>query len=110
MNDCKTRGIDDAATPAEAGHSKAASSGSRITTSGLYDLIQSQGHRCALSGQQIEPDTAALDHKQPIEAGGKHVMENVWWLHKDVNAAKGTMTVEEFVAMCKRVASHCGTA
>jgi hypothetical protein len=33
-------------------------------------------------------------------------MENIWIVHADANRAKGTMTVEEFVALCKEVVIH----
>jgi len=74
-----------------------------ITTASLLELIKAQDYRCALSGVELTPETAQLDHKQPMSAGGKHELGNVWFVHKDVNRAKSTMTVDEFVQMCLRV-------
>jgi 5-methylcytosine-specific restriction endonuclease McrA len=75
-----------------------------VTAARLLELIESQGYRCALSGVSLTPETAVLDHKTPRSEGGAHVMSNVWFVHRDVNRAKGTMTVEAFKLMCTRVA------
>jgi 5-methylcytosine-specific restriction endonuclease McrA len=76
----------------------------KVTGARLLTMIENQEYRCALSGIELEPDTAVLDHKIPRKRGGKHELSNVWWLHRDVNRAKGTMTVDEFRLMCSRVA------
>jgi 5-methylcytosine-specific restriction endonuclease McrA len=77
-----------------------------MNEAGLLELLESQEFRCALTGEPLTPDDATLDHRIPVSAGGQHDLSNVWWVHKDVNTAKGTMGCDEFVAMCKRVASH----
>ena len=64
------------------------------------------GYRCAISGRELTPETATLDHIIPIARGGKHCIENVWVVHAQVNAAKGTMTVEEFLAVCHDVVKY----
>ena len=56
-----------------------------------------------LTGRDLTPQTAALDNIVPIRCGGKHVIENVQVLHKNVNRAKGSLTNEEFVALCREV-------
>lgn len=72
----------------------------------ILALIESQQYRCALSGRPLTPETASLDHAIPLSRGGVHDISNVQVLEYRVNAAKGTMTVEEFVAMCRDVARH----
>lgn len=74
-----------------------------MSTSGVLDLLERQRFRCALSGRPLTPESAALDHVVPIRCGGEHVIENAQVLHKDVNRAKGSMTSEEFVALCGEV-------
>jgi 5-methylcytosine-specific restriction endonuclease McrA len=66
-------------------------------------LLGDQHYRCALTGRWLTPQTAALDHIMPIRRGGEHVIENTQVLHKDVNRAKGSLTSEEFLAMCREV-------
>lgn len=74
--------------------------GTPVTTTAVLGLLNEQSYRCALTGRALTPETAALDHIVPIQRGGKHALENTQVLHNDVNRAKGTMTNEEFVAMC----------
>lgn len=78
--------------------------GTPVTTSTVLGLLERQGYRCALTGRQLTPETAALDHIIPIKYGGEHVIENTQVLHKDVNRAKNSMTNVEFAQMCEEVA------
>ena len=77
-----------------------------ITAGFLLKLIESQDYRCALTGRELTPETATLDHKHPQAEGGDHERENVWWIHEDVNRAKGTMSTEDFIRLCRDVASY----
>jgi len=63
----------------------------------ILALIESQQYRCALSGRELSPETASLDHVIPLSRGGVHDISNVQVLDYRVNAAKGTMTVEEYL-------------
>lgn len=76
----------------------------RPTTKRLMQLIQQQEYRCALSGVKLTPSDAALDHKLPVSSGGSDEIENLHWVSNQVNRAKGTMTNDEFIEMCKQVA------
>ena len=69
----------------------------------LMQLIEYQSYRCAISGIELTPGNAELDHKIPSSKGGSHTIENLQWLHKNINRAKGSMKQEEFINMCKRV-------
>jgi len=73
-------------------------------------LARRQDFRCALTGRRLQPETAALDHMLSVARGGRHCIENAQMLHKDVNRAKGTLTNEEFVTLCREVVAwaDCG--
>ena len=77
-----------------------------VSTDNVLQLLESQQYRCALTGRDLTPDTAALDHIIPIRCDGEHVIENTQVLHKDVNRAKGSMTNCEFIGMCEEVVTH----
>ena len=77
--------------------------GAPVSTTNVLRLLEQQEYRCALTGRNLTPQTAALDHIVPIRCGGKHVIENAQVLHKDVNRAKGSLTKEQFVALCREV-------
>lgn len=76
---------------------------SAVTASQIMKLIESQSFRCALSGRELTPETASIDHITPLSRGGVHGLANIWVLDHRVNVAKGTMSVDEFVAMCREV-------
>ena len=69
----------------------------------LRELIQMQGYRCALSGVELQPDTASLDHVIPVSQGGGHDVGNLQVLHKDINRMKGTLSHEDFIQWCRLV-------
>jgi 5-methylcytosine-specific restriction endonuclease McrA len=77
-----------------------------VSQRSLRALLKLQKYRCALSGLKLTPEKTSLDHKVPVTRGGNHDQGNVWLVHADVNRAKGTLTVEEFVRLCERVAAH----
>lgn len=77
-----------------------------VQVQGILRLVKQQQYRCALTGRELTPETAALDHIVPVSRGGEHCIENAQVLHKEVNRAKGTLTNEEFIALCREVVAH----
>jgi len=63
-------------------------------------------YRCQLSGVKLSPDVLSVDHEVPIEAGGRHTLDNVLLVHAVVNIMKGTQSKREFIGWCRLVASH----
>lgn len=76
----------------------------------LLELLERQQYRCALTGIELTPETSSLDHMLPVSRGGSHGIDNVQIILQRVNAAKGTMTNEEFIETCRLVAEHCRDA
>ena len=77
-----------------------------VTAKQIMSLIERQGFRCAMSGRTLTPETASLDHIVPLSRRGSHDLSNLWVVDHQVNSAKGTLTVEEFVGMCREVVVH----
>lgn len=77
-----------------------------ITVPSLRKLLASQAHKCALSGDDLTPKSCSLDHKQPLSKGGSHTIDNVQLVTPDINRMKGSLTMDEFVLMCIKVATH----
>ncbi len=75
----------------------------------VWDLYEKQERRCALTGMPIvfnklcENSTASLDR---IDSSKAYTLDNVWWVHKDVNVMKNIYSVEYFVDVCKLVANN----
>lgn len=77
-----------------------------VTASQIRELIEKQGYRCAISGRELTPETASLDHIVPLSQGGAHTVENLWVVDHQINAAKGTLSFEDFLTMCQDVVAH----
>jgi hypothetical protein len=75
----------------------------RANRTEIAKLVESQEYRCALSGMELDPATAQLDHKYPVTLGGDHSIGNLQVVNKEINRAKGAMTNEDFIGMCRRV-------
>jgi len=78
----------------------------RLTAKRILEMIERQGHRCALTGAVLTPNTASIDHIVPLVRGGKHHPDNAHVVTRDVNRMKGQLTVAEFVGVCRLVADH----
>ena len=65
--------------------------------------LKASGFKCALSGWPISPDLFELDHIQSIQDGGTDDVENLQCVHPLVNKAKGTMSNNQFIEMCRGV-------
>jgi len=77
-----------------------------VTAKMIMRLVEQQAFRCALSGRELTPETASLDHIVPLSRGGNHELSNLWAVDHQANSAKGTMTVDEFISLCREVAGH----
>jgi 5-methylcytosine-specific restriction endonuclease McrA len=75
----------------------------RVGLKWLLKLLQQQEYKCALSGRELTPETADIDHIKPLAKGGRHSADNVQVIHSHVNRAKGTLLPDEFVQMCREV-------
>lgn len=77
-----------------------------------YDLFEKQGKKCALSGRSLilnvsskdkNNRTASLDR---IDSSKPYCIDNVQWVHKDVNIAKQSLSQNEFKRLCEDVTFH----
>ena len=70
----------------------------------LGDLLEKQNNLCALSKLSIDykSKTISLDR---IDSSRGYEVDNVQWLHKDVNMMKRHYKQDYFMMLCKRVAN-----
>lgn len=74
-----------------------------IKAGDLRQMVERQGFRCAYSGRELTPETASVDHVIPVSRGGSLGIENLAIVHEEINTAKSSMTLEEFVQVCRDV-------
>ena len=75
----------------------------RVSRQQLDALLREQNNRCALTGLQLTPQTVSLDHVQPLSRGGSTDLHNCQLTLRTANHMKGSLTHEEFVALCRAV-------
>ncbi len=85
----------------------------RTMTFNYKDVHKKYGDHfpCALTGRPIEfnkPETYEYDHIQPISRGGDNTLNNLQLLCPEANQAKGSLTDQEFIELCKEVVIHTG--
>lgn len=76
-----------------------------ITGERLYQQLHRQDEECFYSGDSLTFKNVSLEHRVPLCRKGGHVMSNVVLSTKRINRMKGTMTDEEFISVCHKVAT-----
>lgn len=79
-----------------------------VNRADIYQQLESQGYRCRLTGRELTPENASLDHINPLSAGGSHQAENIQVILREVNAAKGTLSHSDFLRLCRDVVREWG--
>jgi hypothetical protein len=77
----------------------------KVTIAGLMAKLKEQRHQCAMTGRALTPETCSLDHIEPYSISKNHTLENVQLVCREVNAAKGSLSLEDFIALCREVAA-----
>lgn len=83
----------------------------RLTREGIWDLFVRQDRKCIFSGVPLqflntkgEVDiTASLDR---IDSTEGYTIDNVQWVHKEVQFMKQELTDEKFINWCRLIAQH----
>lgn len=93
-------------------HAKSRNISFEITIKEAWDKFESQNKLCAMSGQILlfSPGgrnngckaTASLDR---INSHKEYTIDNIWWIHKDINMIKGSLTVEDVLYWSKLIAN-----
>lgn len=73
----------------------------------MNDLLMAQEMKCALSDMPIDTQkrrrskaTASIDR---IDSSKGYTLDNVQWVHKDVNFMKSQFTQDYYIDVCRRV-------
>ncbi len=84
-----------------------------ITLEQVWNLFIKQNGKCALTGRPLVlarnyskgaiDQTASLDR---IDSSKGYTIDNVCWLHKDINMFKAAMHSEDFIKLCYEVVNY----
>jgi len=83
-----------------------------ITIEDIWKLFLKQNKKCKLSHIELIPPigrweeyTASLDR---VDSSKGYTIDNVQWIHKDINKMKQSLTQEHFIHLCKQIALQQG--
>lgn len=68
-----------------------------------YTLLETQRHRCALSGLILTPNTTEIMHREPLEAGGKHTFSNIMLVDSTVYKLAKGLTPHQLALICAQI-------
>ncbi len=70
----------------------------------ISNLLDKQNHKCILSGLDIhlikDKETASLDR---IDSSRDYSIDNIQWVHKDINKIKSDLSLDKFYYYCELV-------
>jgi hypothetical protein len=70
-----------------------------LTAQSLWELWVAQQNKCKISGLDINLDiNASVDR---IDSNDGYTLDNVQWVHKDINKMKMDINIEQFLQYCK---------
>jgi len=77
----------------------------------LWELFVKQAGRCALTGSRLhltkkrtDPSTTASVDR--IDSSKPYVIENLQWVHKDINRMKQDLDQSQFLSLCRDVTAY----
>lgn len=84
-----------------------------VSIDAAWTQFQKQKGRCALTGWNITfsphltEQTASLDR---IDSTKGYTVDNIQWVHKDVNLLKWDLPEHELIAWCQKVVDYVGSS
>lgn len=75
------------------------------TDAQIARLWKQQRGLCGLTGRKLTRDNAQLDHIIPVVKRGSSTIDNLRWVHRDVNNAKRDLLDADFIALCQEVSN-----
>ncbi len=73
----------------------------------LEKLLEAQDYRCAYTGRVlILQHNCELDHIVPIAKAGRHHIDNLQWVHRDVNKMKFDLQEENFLSTIMEIVHY----
>jgi hypothetical protein len=92
-------------------HAKTKNRVHSISIQDAWNRFLIQGRQCALTGQLLnfarqygkDEQTASLDR---INSSQGYILNNIQWIHKDINQLKGNLSEQEFISLCNLVTSY----
>ena len=82
-----------------------------ITIEQIWGLFLKQDRKCTLSGVKLKFESKTNTHDgsaslDRIDSSRGYNIDNIQWVHKDINFAKQSMSNGDFIKICESVVNH----
>ena len=81
-----------------------------VSAKDIYELITRQQFKCAITGDDLDPHDATIDHVVPISIGGSNDISNLQVVTKAANRIKGVLTMDQLIGLCQRIVDKHGNS
>ena len=79
----------------------------KITITEAWKLFLKQKRKCVLSGLALNMTTAGRNASlDRIDSSRGYTVDNIQWVHKDINRMKGCFTQKGFLELCRTISKH----
>lgn len=75
----------------------------KMRTADFYQLLKNQDYRCALSGEDLTPESTCLARKVPLQNGGHHEFTNTYLVHRSVHPLTKHCSQAEIFELCQKI-------
>lgn len=77
-----------------------------ITVYDMRDVYNKQNHMCAITGLPLYFRPVKVASLDRINNSGNYDIDNIQWVHKDINRMRNSYSMEYFLKMCKAVVDY----
>jgi len=77
-----------------------------ITIEDMKEVYNAQEKKCAITGLPIYFRPVKVASLDRINNSGDYTIDNIQWVHRDINKMRNSYSMEYFVKMCKAVVDY----
>ena len=69
----------------------------------FYCLLESQKYRCKYTGRELTPQNCYAVHVIPLAQGGKHELQNIVLVDKEIYVLKKSLNPDQLKKLAKEI-------
>jgi len=74
----------------------------------FYNLLEKQEYKCVYSGRELTPQNTHAVHVIPLRQGGKHRLDNIVLIDRDIYYLKKQLTPDQLLTLAVDIINTIG--